>query len=328
MFRYVLYISILATVLLTGCDVGSRLVGLQTTNMSSIAMASGYCSGERLIDIHDVSIDGSVVVGKCAMITAPNEQQGFRYSKDVGFEILDSLSGKAINELKVSGDGHVIWGSYYVKDEGSHVFRFTKALGVKHLGTMGKPSISIGGVSADGSVIVGEFSNSLTAYPLLYRAFRYSQSSGLEDLGLLNGDSTIPLGVSPDGSQVVGHVDVGTNSNKAIRSISAHAFSYSKMNGMKNLGTLHPGHDAFATGVSNDGAVVGGIGRFMIGFIVAFYEDSYGFVQLRNGQMQKLSGIGGTPTVIRISSDGTGVAGGFVDAKRDRYVFTARLVSH
>ncbi len=328
MLRYVPYISALASALLTGCGVESRLEGLQTTNMSSVAKASGYCSAERTIEVQDVSLDGSVVVGKCAKITAPNERQGFRYSKDVGLEILDGLAGKAIDELKVSGDGHVIWGSCYVKDEGSHVFRLTKSLGVQHLGTMGKQSISIGGVSADGSVIVGSFLNSLTAYPLLYRAFRYSQSGGLEDLGLFNGDSNIPLGVSPDGSQVVGHVDVGTNSNKTIRSISAHAFSYSKMNGMKDLGTLHSGHDAFATGVSNDGAVVGGVGRFMIGFITAFYEDSYGFVQSRNGQMQKLSGIGGVPTVIRISADGAGVAGGFVDAKRDLYVFTARLASH
>ncbi len=303
----------------------SHLESLQTTNISSIAKASGYCSTGHTIQVDDVSIDGLVVVGKCSNSASPNEWRGFRYSKDAGFEILNGLSGKAINELKISGDGLVIWGSYYVQDEGSHVFRLAKSQGVQHLGTMGKPSIAIGGVSSDGSVIVGSFLNSRTAYPLLYRAFRYSQSGGFEDLGLLNGDSTLPLGVSPDGSQIVGHVDVGTNSNKAVRSISAHAFSYSKINGIRDLGALHSGHDAFATGVSNDGEVVGGFGRFTIGFIVAFYEDRYGFVQSRNGQMQKLSGIGGVPTVIRISADGTKVAGGFVDAKRDQYVFTARV---
>jgi len=323
--RCVPHPSILACVLLIGCGEEAHLVGLQATNVSALANASGLCSTERTIQVDDVSIDGTAVVGMCGRKEAPDERQGFRYSKETGFQIVDGLVGKAINELRVSGDGLVIWGSYFVKGEGSHIFRHTNSKGVQDIGTMGKQSIAIGGVSVDGSVIVGRFLDSLTAYPLIYRPFRYSPSDGFQDLGLLNGDSTLPLGVSLDGSQVVGHVDVGTNSNHSIRYVSARAFTYSRVNGMRDLGTLRGGHDAFATGVSDDGAVVGGVGRFMIGFIVSFYEDSYGFVRRRTGQMQKLSGIDGVPTVIRVSADGTRVSGGYIDAGHNRHVFTAKL---
>lgn len=327
MHRCVVLISILIPSLLTGCGKESYLIDIQTKELSAIAHASGRCSAARTIQIDDVSMDGSVVVGRCANTRNTEEWIGFRYSEATGIEILDGLSGKAINELRISGDGRVIWGSHYVKGEGSRVFRHTKTMGVEDLGTFGKQSLAIGGASADGAVIVGSFLNSTTAYPLLYRSFRYSQSGGFENIGLLEGDSTLPLGVSPDGSQVVGHVDVGTNSDKAMRFISAHAYSYSKANGMKDLGSLRSGHDAFATGTSNDGAVVVGIGRFMIGFVVSFYEDSYGFVR-KHGQMQRLSGIDGVPTVIRISSDGTRISGSYVDSGRKRHLFTAKLAQH
>lgn len=323
------HLSILASVLLMGCGMESRLEGLQTTNISSIANTSGRCNTERTIQVDDVSMDGAVVVGMCAKKLDPNERVGFRYSKATGLEIIDGLAGKAINELRLSGDGLVIWGSYYVnKDEGSHVFRYTKSTGVQDIGTMGKQSIAIGGASADGSVIAGRYLNSVKEYPTLYRPFRYSQSDGFKDLGLLDGDSTIPLGVSADGSQVVGHVDVGTNSKDSVRFISAHAFSFSNAIGMRDLGALRWGHDAFPTGASNDGAVVGGVGRFMIGFVVSFYKDSYGFIRTGNGQFQKLSGIDGVPTVIRVSADGARISGSYMDAGRNRHVFTAKLPAH
>lgn len=325
MHRCVAHLPILASVLLIGCGETTNLEGLQTTNVSSIAVVSGYCSTEHTIQVDDVSIDGNVVVGMCAKKLAPEEWMGFRYSKENNMEIIEGLAGKTINELRVSGDGLVIWGSYNVKGEEPHLFRHTKLMGIQHLGTIGKPSIALGSASADGSVVVGSFLNSLSEYPLLYRSFRYSQSGGFEDLGLLNGDSTHPLGISPDGSQFVGHVDVGTSSNQAIRDISAHAFAYSKANGMRDIGVLRWGHDAFATGVSNDGAVVSGFGRFMIGFVVTFYEETYGFVRRGNEQMQQLSGIPGVPTVIRISADGTRVSGSYVDSESKRHVFTAKL---
>jgi uncharacterized membrane protein len=277
--------------------------------------------------VGDVAQDASVVVGKCAKKNNPNEWQGFRYTKAAGFEILEGPAGQSIDVLKVSGDGHVIWGTYYVKDEGSHVFRISRLAGIRDFGTMGKPSIGIGGVSADGSVIVGSFLNSTKEYPTLYRPFRYSEAGGFEELGLLDGDSTIPYGVSADGSQVVGHVDIGTNSTKSVRNISTHAFLYFRATGMKSLGAFRDGHVAIATGASNDGAVIVGIGRFIVGFVVSFYEDGYGFVRTSNGEMRKLAGIEGVPTVVSISPDGKKVAGATRDSKGKRFVFSADLTT-
>jgi len=323
-FQYGIFVSIAATVLLVGCGATTHLDKVQTTDLSALAYASGLCTVERTIEVSDVSYDGSVVVGKCAKKTAPNEWQGFRYSQAAGFRLVEGPAGKSVDEIKVSGDGLVIWGSYFIKDEGSHIFRLGRSE-TRDFGTMGKPYIRIGGVSADGSVIVGSFLNSTKGYPTLYRPFRYSDAGGFEDIGLLGGDSTIPYGVSADASQVVGHVDVGTKSDKAVRYISTQAFAYSRQGGIRNLGAFGDNHRSIATGASDDGAVVVGIGRFIIGFVVSFYEDGYGFVRTVDGEMRKLGGIDGVPTVIRISADGTRVAGATRDSKGKRYVFTAVL---
>jgi uncharacterized membrane protein len=325
MYHYRILASIAATVFLAGCGATSQLDKVQTTDISALAHASGLCNAERTIEIDDVSYDGSVVVGKCAKKTAPNERQGFRYSKTVGFEIVKGPAGESVDEIRVSGDGRVIWGSYFVKNEGSCVFRIGQSAEIRDFGTMGKPAIRIGGVSADGSAIVGSFLNSTKEYPTLYRPYRYSESGGFEDIGLLGGDSTIPYGVSASGSQVVGHVDTGTNSTKSVRNISTQAFLYSSASGMRNLGSFRDGHVGIATGATDDGAVVVGIGRFIIGFVVSFYEDGYGFVRTANGEARKLGGIHGVPTVIRISADGTTVAGATRDSNGKRYVFTAVL---
>lgn len=316
----------IASALLTGCEKEFVLTDYKTANVSSIVMKSGHCSKERKIQVTDISIDGLVVVGKCAKISDPNQWHRFSYSKASGFEILDVLVGKPIDELKISGDGRVIWGSYFEKGEGGHIFRYAKPVGVQHFDKLSKPLINVGGVSADGAAIVGSYLTSLTGHPVFYRAYKYSLSEGFEDLGFFDSRSTHPHGVSADGSIAVGHVDAFTNINKTVMAMNAHAFSYSKMNGLRGMASLKSSHDAFATGVSDDGDVVAGLGRFTIGFIVPFYEDSYGFVRLRNGTMQKIHGIGGVPTVIRVSSDGTRVAGSYIDSIRDRYIFTAKLV--
>lgn len=321
-----IFVSIISTALVAGCGAKASLDNLQTTDVSSLARTSGLCSPERFIEADDVSMDGSVIVGKCARKTAPNEWLGFRYSKVGGFELLDGFAGKSINQLKISGDGRVIWGSYYVKDQGSHLFRISNSTAVQDLGTMGKHQIDVGGVSANGSVVVGSFNNG-DKYPSLHRPYRYSDAGGFEEIGLLGGDSTIPHGVSANGSQVVGHVDVGTNSDKAVRYIGTQAFSYSNQGGMRNWWALGDNHRALATGASDDGAVVVGVGRFILGFVVAFYEDAYGFVSTADGEMRKLAGIDGVPTVLRVSADGRKIAGVTHDSNRNQFAFTADLAA-
>jgi probable HAF family extracellular repeat protein len=309
-----------------GGDKGATVEILQTTNISSKVTAIG---GLPIVFIKGVSDDGSVVVGQFRIKQAPNKVQIFRYTQSSGVENLGSMGGKGMgyNDLCISADGLVIAGTFYIENEGSHVFRYTQSAGFQDLGTMGKKGISVKAISADGSVIVGDFYNSPTEYPMLYHAFRYSQSQGFEDIGAMSTESTHARGISADGSLIVGSIDIGTSSKSAVRNISSHVFRYSRSDGMQDLGVAGSGDNAFASGISNDGDVIVGNGRFIFGFIVSFYENSYVFMYTKKGGMQKLTGIGGKwPGVTRISGDGTKLIGSYSDSNRESYIYTAKIV--
>lgn len=318
-------IAVLLPMALAGCGKGATVELLQTTNISSKVTA--ICNEARKVYVSDVSGDGSVVVGKCAKKQAPNEWQGFRYSQSSGIENLGTMGKKSIDNIHISTDGLVIWGTFYIENEGSHIFRYTRSAGLQDFGTMGKKGIAINGVSADGSVIVGDFLNSLTEYPILYHAFRYSQLMGFEDLGAMSTESTHARGVSADGSLIVGSLDVGSSGKSTVRNISSHAFRYSRSDGMQDLGEPSWANQYFATGISDSGAVIIGNGTFMFGFIVPFYEHSYVFIYTEKDGLQKLKRIGGEgPGVTRISGDGTKLIGSYSEANGDSYVYTAKLV--
>lgn len=327
--RCVNLIAVLLPILLAGCGKSATVEILQTTNVSSKVVA--ICTNPRTIYVTDFSEDGSVVVGKCTKKEAPNNWQAFRYSQSGGAENIGAIGGiKSISHIRISADGSVIWGSFYVENEGSHIFRYTQSAGFQDLGTMGKKAISVNSVSADGSVIVGDFLNSLAEYPTLYHAFRYSHSQGFEDLGAMSTESTHAGGVSANGSLIVGHVSIGTSSKSSVRFISTHAFRYSHSEGMKDIGVAGWGESAFATGVSNDGSVIVGQANFNIGFIVGFYSDSHVFIYTEKGGMQKLKEIGGEgPRVARISGDGTRIIGSYRkrnDEAFEAYVYMGKLV--
>lgn len=318
-------IAVLLSILLAGCGKSATVEILQTTNISSKVAA--ICTNPRSVYVTDVSEDGSVVVGKCQNEQGPDNWQAFRYSPSGGVENIGAIGGiRSIDEIQISADGSVIWGTFYIENEGSHIFRYTRSAGLQDLGTMGKKGISINAVSADGSVIVGDFYNSPTENPLLYHAFRYSQSQGFEDLGAMSTESTFAGGVSADGSLIVGHVSIGTSSKNSVRFISTHAFRYSRSEGMKDIGVLRWGNGAFATGISNDGSVIIGEGRFSIGFIVSFYSDSYVFIYTEKGGMQKLLPMGGASVgITRISADGTRVIGSY-RVNDESYVYMVKIV--
>lgn len=265
-----------------------------------------------------------MVVGKCQKKQAQDGWQAFRYSQARGVENIGAIGGiKSIDHIQLSADGSVIWGAFYINNEGSHIFRYTQSAGFQDLGTMGKKAISVNAVSADGSVIVGDFSNSLTEYPTLYHAFRYSQSQGFEDLGAMSTESTHAGGVSADGSLIVGHVSIGTSSKSSVRFISTHAFRYSRSEGMKDIGVLRWGNDAFATGISSDGSVIVGQGVFLIDY---FYRDSYVFIYTEKSGMGKLLPMGGASVgITRISADGTKVIGSY-RVNDESYVYMVKIV--
>ena len=318
-------IAVLLSILLAGCGKSATVEILQTTNISSKVAA--ICTNPRSVYVTDVSEDGSVVVGQCQNEQAPGDWQAFRYSPSGGVENIGAKGIKSIGRIRISADGSVIWGTFYIENEGSHIFRYTRSAGLQDLGTMGKKAISVNAVSADGSVIVGDFLNSLTEYPTLYHAFRYSQSQGFEDLGAMSTESTFAGGVSADGSLIVGDVEIGTSSKNSVRFISAHAFRYSRSEGMKDIGVAGWGEDAFATGISNDGSVIVGQGRFSIGFIVSFYSDNHVFVYTEKGGMQKLMPMGNKSVgVTRISADGTRIIGSYRKSNGESYVYMGKLV--
>ena len=326
-FINILWVSLQCLcVTITAMPASSATVeGLQTSNITSKVAA--ICSEARTIDISDISGDGSVVVGKCGKKEAPDDRQVFLYSKSNGAKNLGTMGKKSIDDIHISTDGLVIWGTFYIENEGSHIFRYTQSEGLQDLGTMGKKGMSVNGVSDDGSVIVGAFYNSSTEYPMLYHAFRYSQSLGFEDLSAMSSESTHARGVSADGSLIVGNVEIGSNSKSSVRFISSHAFRYSHSDGMKDIGKI--GDACFATGISNNGAIIVGtvsIHHTILG-IADLYSESFVFIYTEKSGIKKLKTIDGELIgVTKISADGTRIIGSYRDKNYKSHVYTAKLI--
>ena len=298
-----------------GGDKGAKVEILQTTNISSKVTAIG---GLPIVIIGGISSDGSVVVGHFRSKQEPNDWQIFRYSQSSGIENLGPMGGKGFNHLCISADGSVIWGTFYIENEGSHLFRYTQSKGLQDLGTMGKKSIDVNGTSADGSVVVGSFLYLMTPENSpRYHAFRYSQLQGFEDLGTMGAESAFAHGVSADGSLIVGNFHVANSSD--------HAFQFSRSDGVQDIGAVG-GVAAFATGISNDSSVVVGMyfGEFSF-FNFTYYNHV--FIYTKIGGVQKLGAMGGRSVGAPIiSADGTKIIGSYTDSNRESYIYTAKIV--
>lgn len=290
-----------------------------TTNISSKVAAIGGLP--KSVRISAVSGDGSVVVGKFRNNQPSHDWQIFRFAQSSGIENLGTMGKEkdSIEATCISTDGMVIWGTFYVKNEGSHIFRYTQANGLQDLGTMGRESVAINGVSHDGSVIVGSFL--FTRQPgagksLPYHAFSYSQSKGFEDLGTMGAESAFARGISDDGSLVVG--------NFQLADTSSHAFRYSRSDGVQDLGV--GGVAAFATGFSNNGSVI--VGKFFGEFsFINYTHYNHVFIYTKTGGVQKLGAMGGRSVGDPgISADGSRLFGSYIDSDGESYVYTAKLI--
>lgn len=228
------------------------------------------------------------------------------------------MGGKDIAGICISADGLVIAGTFYIKNDGSHIFRYTHSNGLQDLGTMGQKSISVNGVSADSSVIVGSFLYSRTPENSShYHAFRYSQSQGFEDLGNFSAESTFAQGVSADGSLIVGNFHVADSSD--------HAFVYSRADGVQDIGAIG-GVAAFATGISNNGSVI--VGKYFGAFnfhLFSYYNHA--FIYTKTGGVKKLGALGGKSAEAHsISPDGTTFNGSYIDSDGESYAYSAKIV--
>lgn len=183
---------------------------------------------------YGVSADGKTVVGQ---VRTTDGYRAFKWTKETGMQILESLSGGAAVAWDISDDGSVIVGT-----SGSQAVRWTESGGVETLG-IGTGTGALG-VSADGSVIAGVHGN---------QAFRWTETGGEQLLGDLPGGGfeSTAWGISADGNTVVGY-----SSSAGGREV----FRWTEAGGMQGLGDL-PGGDFISWnygGVSGDGSVVVG----------------------------------------------------------------------
>ena len=154
---------------------------------------------------HDVSGDGSVIVGSAAAVN-----KAFRWSESSGVIFLEDGQANA-----VSADGSVVVGG--TEGKSSEAFRWTQETGMVGLGTLTNDSISFArGVSADGSVVVG--------YDISYdinrnqsEAFVWTHTGGIvslketligEGLDVSGWTLSSATAISADGFTIVGN---GTN---------------------------------------------------------------------------------------------------------------------
>lgn len=154
-------------------------------------------------EAHDVSRDGSVIVG---MSYVSGYQRAFRWQNGT-MQNLGTLPGDLHSwAYGVSPDGNVVVGFSYVSSPNFRAFRWTNSTGIQPLPTpAGYSGIIAKSASENGEVIVGYgYLNNLV------RALRWTQQ-GVEDLNiayanLLTPNSILHLAVdvSPNGRYIIG----------------------------------------------------------------------------------------------------------------------------
>ena len=259
--------------------------------------------GGNISSAHDVSADGSVVVGVAQ--DSNGFYRPFRWTPGGGMQDLGTLGGRHGEATRVSPNGATIVGPASTEDSSVsanitsvgildlntnhryHPFRWTQGIGMQDLDTFGGCCGWANGVSADGGVVVGWARNESGDS----RAFRW-ENNQMRDLGTLGGARSVALGVSADGGVVVGWALNASGNRRAFRW---------ENNQMRDLGTLG-GAESYARGVSANGRVVVGMARDASGNPRAFRWE--------NNQMRNLGTLGGAASEARgVSANGRVVVG-------------------
>jgi probable HAF family extracellular repeat protein len=214
----------------------------------------------------------------------------------------------------VSGDGLIVSG--WSTPESSvlaRAFRWTASEGMINLGILpSEPNNQWSyayGLSADGSTIVGA-SSVLLGHT---HAFRWTQALGMQDLGVLPGAIfSEASSASLDGSVIVGRCSYPVPGG-CCRVMSA--FRWAPEIGMRDLGSLSSGPDAFAlaSDVSDDGqVVVGASGRWGVTSSAFLWHPAQGMVALRTHLIQRGVDLAGWTEFFdypKISGNGRFIAG-------------------
>ena len=205
----------------------------------------------------------------------------------------------------ISPDGTTVVGAgsrYPVFLSTSDAMRWDESSGIENLQPLPlgfSPRSRATGVSGAGEVVVGVIdyqSGSPFSQP-----FRWTAAEGLVGLGLLSNDGDFQHGAAADVS-TDGQVIVGESSSS---NGSSEAFRWTQATGMIGLGDL-PGGDfrSAATGISDDGSVIAGVGHSESGSEAFRWTPDMGMVGL--GDLP--GGFYGSGANA-ISSDGKAVVG-------------------
>jgi probable HAF family extracellular repeat protein len=292
------------------CNTQSRFKALISACVMSLIATTGWSQsltwlgtlGGNISSAHDVSADGSVVVGVAR--GSNGFYRPFRWTPGGGMQDLGTLGGRHGEATRVSPNGATIVGaastvnssaSGYIDSAGflllhnnhrEHPFRWTQGSGMQDLGTLGDCCGWANSVSADGGVVVGWASASRR-----WSAFRW-ENDQMRDLGTLGGARSIAHSVSADGGVVVGWAQNASGQLRAFRWENDQ---------MRDLGTLG-GAESYAWGVSADGGVVVGSAQNASGQWRAFRWE--------NNQMRDLGTLGGAESYARgVSANGRVVVG-------------------
>jgi len=288
--------------------------------------------GGNISSAHDVSADGSVVVGVAR--DSNGFYRPFRWTPGGGMQDLGTLGGRHGEAMQVSSNGATIVGtastvnsseSGYIDSAGFlllhtnnryHPFRWTQGSGMQDLGTFGGCCGWANGVSADGGVVVGWARNASGNL----RAFRW-ENNQMRDLGTLGGARSVALGVSADGGVVVGWAQNASGQRRAFRW---------ENNQMRNLGTLG-GAESDAWGVSANGRVVVGWAQNASGQWRAFRWTENGIEDLSQTYANLLSGGSYFIAAHEVSEDGRYIVGYGYNAARGRnegFLLDTRCTAH
>lgn len=235
---------------------------------------------------HDVSADGSVVVGTIS--GRPGNTNGiFRWTREGSVIHTATVPGPL---MAISPDGSTVVGSRFLPQTGlTEAFRWVPDEGLfEGLGDFpgGAFKSEANDVSADGSVIVGSGQDAEQQ-----RAFRWTRESGMVPIP----EMREAHGVTPDGAVVVGF-----GSGLAVR--------WTAETGPVTLGRLPGAASSGAFAVSADGAVVVGSNSFPAGQgqqnpEASRWTEQEGIINLQSAPWS-LSGARD------VSADGSAIVGG------------------
>lgn len=215
--------------------------------------------------------DSGEVVGQAA--TGPGNPvptTAFFYTPDTGMQALDSLSGTSgfINgeATGVNDSGEVVgWTQVNSQDE---AFTYTSATGMQTIpGTANGGYSSANAINSSGQ-ITGQYTPDAPTGNYASQSFIYTTASGVQSFATAYATTANAIDNAGD---VAGSFSINGTS---------HAFVYSKTGGFQDLGLSTGYISSGASGINNQGQVVGTLGTLGTASRAFIYSSNTGIVDL------------------------------------------------